>query len=137
MNKHELSQLLTIVSMIDNRTVASETVEEWHRVIGHLDFADAREAAETHFAESLAYLMPVHVVAGVLRVRHARNARPVTEFGDGGKVRAPQPANLVAMVAAWDDPARFALECSRYNRQLVDAGFQPYTRFPVAARDAS
>lgn len=72
MNKVEIARLLTIASMIDNRTVGPETVEEWHRVIGHLEFDPAREAVEAHFRESTTYLLPAHVTGHVRRVREVR-----------------------------------------------------------------
>jgi hypothetical protein len=78
-NEYEVAKLLTIASMIDNRTVAPETVTEWTRVVGHIPFEQAREAVEQHFRESTSYLMPAHVTAQVRRVReqHALNGGPV------------------------------------------------------------
>jgi hypothetical protein len=71
-NKVEVARLLTIASMIDNRTVAPETVEEWHRVAGHLDFEAAREGVEQHFRESTSYLLPAHVIAQARRAKETK-----------------------------------------------------------------
>lgn len=69
MNKTETAQLLTIASMIDNRTVAPETVEAWHMVLGSKDFGHCKMAMALHFAESDEYLMPAHVSKNLPRVR--------------------------------------------------------------------
>lgn len=69
MDKVELSKLLTIASVIDNRTVAPETVDVWHTVVSHIDFPIALEAVQLHFRESTDYLMPGHVAANARRVR--------------------------------------------------------------------
>ena len=72
MNKLELAQLLTIASAVDNRTVAPETVNAWHPIVGHLDYEIAVEAVQLHFAESDKYLLPAHVNACARRVKDAR-----------------------------------------------------------------
>lgn len=69
MNKTEVAKLLTIASMIDNRTVAPETVEAWHMTLGRHDFNICKEAMALHFRESEEYLMPVHITKNLPRVR--------------------------------------------------------------------
>jgi len=69
MNKTETAKLLTIASMIDNRTVATETVEAWHMVVGHIDFDLAQEAMNLHWRESTEYLIPAHITKNLPRVR--------------------------------------------------------------------
>jgi len=81
MNKLELAKLLTIVSAIDNRTVAPETVNVWHPIVGHLGFGVASEAVRLHFSETDKYLLPAHVIACARRVqdrldRELRKSRP-------------------------------------------------------------
>jgi len=69
MNKTEVAKLLTIASMIDNRTVAPETVEAWHMALSRHDFNLCKEAMALHFRESELYLMPVHITKNLPRVR--------------------------------------------------------------------
>lgn len=69
MNKTETAKLLTIASMIDNRTVAPETVEAWHDVLGHLPYGLAKEAMSLHRRESTDYLMPAHITKNLPRVK--------------------------------------------------------------------
>lgn len=83
MTPRECSELLTYASIIDNRTVAPETVQVWTRVLAKYDAnmtaAEAREAVEMHFAdEAGGYLMPKHVVKHVRRLREARKALEAT-----------------------------------------------------------
>lgn len=74
MNKLELSKLLTIASLVDNRTVTPETVEAWHAAIGHLGYNDSVDALNVHRRDSTEYLQPAHITAGV-RLITARRAR--------------------------------------------------------------
>lgn len=109
MNKLELAQLLTIASAVDNRTVAPETVEAWHPIIGHLDYGIAVEAVQLHFAESDKYLLPAHVNACARRVketreRDMRRSRPRAIEGqqitlDRAKFEADTLAAIAARVA--------------------------------------
>lgn len=100
MNKVEIAKLLTIASMIDNRTVGPETVQEWHRVIGNLDFEPARDAVEQHFRESTSYLLPAHVTAQVRRVREVKALA-------GGPVECP-------------DHPYYPLPCDKCSRLATD-----------------
>jgi hypothetical protein len=74
MTPRECSELLTYASIIDNRTVAPETVQAWHEVVGHLDVTVAREAIIQHRRESTEYLMPAHVIRNAHRAQAARRA---------------------------------------------------------------
>ncbi|OOB91207.1 hypothetical protein B0T42_07365 [Rathayibacter sp. VKM Ac-2630] len=74
MTPRECSELLTYASIIDNRTVAPETVQAWMEVLGHLDVTLARQAIIQHRRESTEYLMPAHVIRGAQRLRAASRA---------------------------------------------------------------
>lgn len=74
MTPRECSELLTYASIIDNRTVAPETVNAWWEIVGHLDVALARDAIIQHRRESTEYLMPAHVIRGAHRLSTARRA---------------------------------------------------------------
>lgn len=76
MTKLEVARLLTIASMVDNRTVAPETVEAWWEVIGHLDFEPARLALVQHRRDSTEYLLPAHIVKGARAHLPELHARP-------------------------------------------------------------
>ena len=62
MNKAEVAELLAIASVVDNRTVATETVNVWHAAIGHIDYDVAVEALNLFRQESTDYLVPAHIV---------------------------------------------------------------------------
>lgn len=85
MDKHQMIDLLTMIAVFDKRKVGQIEVEAWHRAIGNLDLDDARQAVADHFAASTDYLMPVHVAAGVKRIRAQRIERSIT---------VPPPAEL-------------------------------------------
>jgi hypothetical protein len=68
----EVSQLLTVASAYDNRTVKPEQVLAWHPLIEHIPADVAAEALKMHFAESEKYLQPYHLVANARRVLDAR-----------------------------------------------------------------
>jgi hypothetical protein len=74
MTPRECSELLTYASIIDNRTVAPETVNAWMEIVGHLDVTLARQAIIQHRRESTDYLLPAHVVKNARRAQEARRA---------------------------------------------------------------
>lgn len=152
MTLQQVGQLLTLVAMNDNRAWTPETALVWHEILGDLDYDAAVSAMYAHFRESTDYLMPAHIVA---RVRHetpltavtmspeapescapgdhrwlpngtclfceARRAQPAAR----GVKSAPRPDNFDAMMAAWNDPVKWAAEVARYNDQLQAAGYAP------------
>lgn len=61
MNRAETHDLLTAIAAIDNRKFDDAAVIMWHRILGHVDPADAGRAITEHFGTSDAYLMPVHI----------------------------------------------------------------------------
>lgn len=79
MTELDVSKLLTVASMIDNRTVQPETVREWHRLIRDLDPGVARHAMEMHFSESDRYLLPSHVLANATRISRQATTTPALE----------------------------------------------------------
>lgn len=84
MNKLELSQLLTVVSGFDNRTVTPDIVEIWFPVLQDIDYTVAVEAVQVHYRDSTEWLMPATLRAASRRVlerreREERKSRPAIE----------------------------------------------------------
>lgn len=133
MNKLDVSQLLTIQSVVDNRKVAESTTEEWFNIIGHLDYDQALEAMRLHNAESEKYMMPVHVIANVKRIRDSatkhRSVSPINE------IHYPVPKNLDAWSKGHGSPQEFAKQEAIYHQQCRDEGFNPHAITPYMRRD--
>lgn len=89
MNIAETTELLTRVQIIDNRRVEEATVLAWFELVDDLDFDQALEAVRLHFRESTEYLKPVHVRAGVERIRVAGLGPERDEFGNDIEPDAP------------------------------------------------
>lgn len=126
MQASQTSDLLAELAAVDNREVTQLTVEAWHEVIGHLEYAVARRAlVKARQNITIDYVEPKHILAHAQHViaDDEREARKL-ESPDRGKF-PPAPANLDAMSAAWNDPVAFAREVSTYNTQLREAGFPP------------
>lgn len=124
MNIAETAKVLAKIQLGDNREVSDLVVQEWHDTIGFLNFEDAIEAVRLHRQSSSKYLMPAHVVAGARAVARERVMKAPLESGYRS---APKPENFDALVEAKrsGDPARIAHQRAVYNRQCVDAGFDP------------
>lgn len=124
MNKTQTAQMLTIASMVDSRTVAPETVEAWHEILGDLDFDMAREAMTRHRRESTDYLMPAHIVAHYNQIEKERRAliRRAERVGlieKGWPVEKPIPSSVATGIEEHEaDRAepRNAFERADYNR---------------------
>lgn len=80
MNKTEVAQLLTLVSMFDSRTVGVETVEAWYTILEPFKLDDAVTAVRNHFATQTTYLMPAHVVAGCKSMRGLKLASDASYY---------------------------------------------------------
>lgn len=124
MNKLEVSEFLTVVSVLDSRKVNPETVEVWHDLIGNLDYEDAIAAAAMHRQESVAWLEPHHIIANVKRIRSERSTNRGIDRSH--EERLPSPKNLDAWSAAWDSPREFSRQEAIYHQQLRDQGFDPH-----------
>lgn len=132
MNIAETAKVLAKIQLGDNRVVSDLVVQEWHDVIGFLRFDDAVEAVRRHRRESAEYLLPAHVVAGARAIARVRAAQGLPEaFVTRDRVPAPKPSNFEALVAAKrsGDAGRIAEERAEYNRQLVEAGFDPVSEW--------
>jgi hypothetical protein len=83
MDKLEVACLLTLASMVDNRTVEPETVEAWYEIVNDISFDVAREAMVGHRRESTDYLMPVHIVtrAGVILLFRGEEVKAAIKAG--------------------------------------------------------
>lgn len=122
MNQQEVAKVLARIQAGDNRTVDQVTLAHWGETIGHLPFEDALEAVVMHFRESSDYLVAAHVIRNAARIREARTTTNDTSGIDWSRKEvAPKPSNFDALVAAWNDPERFAQEEAAYLR-LLDAG---------------
>jgi hypothetical protein len=75
-NRQEVSQLLALAALVDNRTVTPEAVLMWHGILGDLPADAAMDALKAHYAESTEWLLPAHIRGRVLAVRRA--ALPAT-----------------------------------------------------------
>lgn len=76
MKKSEVLKLLTIASAFDSRRPTDEQVDAWFAVIGDLDYGDAERAVREHFRESISWMLPGHVVAGVRAIQAERAWEP-------------------------------------------------------------
>lgn len=76
MNPQETAQVVAEIALYDNREVDPAVIAGWHRMIGDLDFADARAAVIRHFRDSAEYLKPAHVrgLVKVIRADRLRNS---------------------------------------------------------------
>lgn len=126
MNKTEIVKLLTLASSIDNRNVTEVMVEGWYAVLHKFDYADSAAAVRQHFEDSTEYLLPAHVKNGIRRIHEARTTTNDTSGIDWTqKAGDPEPDNMDALSAAWDDPDAWAREIALYDAQLRAAGFAP------------
>lgn len=92
MEKAEVHGLLVQISHIDQRIVDAGTVHMWWEIIGHYDYADARDAVPICFMESDAYLTPHRLVAVMKRLKEKRatdNAKQAIYEKRGTEVFAP------------------------------------------------
>jgi len=130
MTRSEMAKVLAKIQLGDNRQVDALVLEEWFDTLGHLLFVDAIAAVTEHRRTTSDWLTPAHIVAGVRRVKEARNPSNDTTPAEltGGRT-APKPTNWEAMCAAYKDPVEFAREVAVYDDQLVAAGFHPVGEF--------
>ena len=64
MNIAEAKSLLKEVATIDNRTLSTELVTAWHKIIGHVDYKVAERALVLARRDAaITYLEPKHIVA--------------------------------------------------------------------------
>ena len=99
MNSDEVTMLLTRIQVLDNRQVDRLTIEAWTPLMEDIDYSEAVDAVNKHFHTSTAYLVPAHIVAGVVAARNDRAERQLEPSTPG----VPKPANYDAMVRAAQD----------------------------------
>lgn len=124
MNDTQLAQVVARIQAGDNRSVDAATVTHFRETIGALDYQDAMAAVRMHFTSSAEYLTAAHIVANARAIARDRVMRaPLVS----GRRFAPKPTNMAALEAAHrsGDRVRVAEERAVYNRQCVDAGFDP------------
>ncbi len=102
MDKAEVAKLLTQASLVDNRRITEAHVEQWWRILSHLDFAECERAIVEHFKVSNEYLQPRHLVAIVKRQKHdaaaeAHSKKLQQAYTPTGNYPG-KPSNMDAMV---------------------------------------
>lgn len=86
MNLEQTAKLLTVVAVIDSRTVTDQAVEVWHEVLANITLDDAHLAlSEFRKTKPGVYLEPGHLY------QIARNARLAAQISDRGIARPPAP----------------------------------------------
>jgi hypothetical protein len=75
MTNDEAAQLLLRASGVDGRKAGELQARMWGHLLRDLDITDAMEAVDEHYANSDKWLMPVHVLDGVKRIRAQRLGR--------------------------------------------------------------
>jgi hypothetical protein len=71
-NVNETARILGEIALYDNRKVDAATVAGWHRIIGHLAYADTSQAVVEYFGESSDYLKPADLIRRVKAIREDR-----------------------------------------------------------------
>lgn len=69
MNLVETGRLLAKISGSDGREIGDVTVLAWSEILADVPYAPAMRAVTMHYQESAAFLMPVHVIGLVDRIR--------------------------------------------------------------------
>lgn len=72
MKATEAAALLTIAAAYDNRKPDADQAKAWAVSLDGYRFEDCRQAIVEHYQGSADWLMPVHVIAGVKRIRARR-----------------------------------------------------------------
>lgn len=70
MTPAEAAVLLAIATSFDRRTVGKSDAQAWAAALPTITFAEAKDAAVEHYANSTAWLMPAHITA-IVADRHA------------------------------------------------------------------
>lgn len=69
----ETTELVALISMVDNRKVESATVEAWHLIIGGYDFEDCKRALiSARQRDDINWLEPKHIVAEIKKLKERR-----------------------------------------------------------------
>jgi len=72
MNRTQVRNLLKAASVFENRQFKDDDgslVDAWHKLLRGLDADQAMQAMQNHFMSSDRWLMPVHIVEGVRKIR--------------------------------------------------------------------
>lgn len=124
MTPAEASALLTIASGFDNRRVDPDVARSWAVALDDVRFEDARDAVVAHYRASREWLMPVHILDAVKRVRAGRIAAGEADL-------IPPPELSPRETQEWMRDARQALGDGRSPAEINPAA-QLHPR-PVAA----
>lgn len=78
MKPAEAAMLLTVAAAYDNRKPDPDAAKAWAIALEGYRFEDCRDAIVSHFRTTSDYLLPVHVIKGVEKIRRARlDAHPL------------------------------------------------------------
>lgn len=75
MNASEAAALLAMMAAYDRRTIGESDALAWSQALHDINFADAQFVVNEHYRTSSDWLMPVHVVSAVRRLRRDRLER--------------------------------------------------------------
>lgn len=79
MNRTETSELLTLMSLVDNRAVTPEMVIVWHEILDGILYLEAVAAMKAHYRTSTKWLMPGHLVELVEQSRTEARREPAKQ----------------------------------------------------------
>ena len=79
MNRTETSELLTLMSLVDNRAVTPEMVIVWHELLDGILYLEAVAAMKAHYRTSTKWLMPGHLVELVEQSRAEARREPAKQ----------------------------------------------------------
>jgi len=104
-NPNEAAQLLAIAAAYDNRKPDATAAQAWAVALAEYRFEDCQKAIVEHYRTSDAWMMPVHVITAVKKVR-------------GGRIedKAPQPPQGLDP----DDTAAYQAWLRGVNRAIAD-----------------
>jgi hypothetical protein len=130
MNLEQTALVLTKAQLIDSRVIDKLVLQEWHDLIGDLDFDDAIAAVRAHRISSTDYLMPAHVVQGVAAIEKARNGRVragVQSFNEVLEWNRAQDIATDALEAAAreENPVAYVAALLDLDKVLQQRGLEP------------
>lgn len=117
MNLTQTAAILAKIQLGDNRDISQLVIQEWHDIIGDLDYSDTVDAVRMHRAESLSYLMPAHLIANARLIRSRRER--TQRIKDQAARRALPPAPITLNRAEFERITQEMI--THHRRQRADA----------------
>lgn len=108
MNKTQVAELLTRASMLDNRKITEDHVDEWHKLLANVNYDMASQAMQWHYEHSGEWLTPYQLLTQVRRLRNEAAEKKQKELlrESEGAVASPKPINFDDMVAFYAELSR-------------------------------